>query len=447
MTITTLLAGRAVHGGVRKKIVYPYSGSSSRFLQYARDLSINPYERINDLSEFRSKLLAAASAFRTRFSAEQNGILDTVAQETGSPIHYHIEDLRTSQNFLDKLSYLEKLLPKKYISDPKGNVLLILSANEPVIVTTILVFSSLFAGNTVFIKPSAKTPTYGYFFVKELVKFPFLKQRIHYLLTDKKEIGRLIKTKSFDFVLSFGSRTTSKKLAILCAQSEVEFLQESEGNDWVYIDKTCESLGEMSKIIVESFTRHNGQMCNSVRGVMVHSSLYDELVERLKNRISDLSMASPQLLDSRVGALILGTPARAKALTEDAAQRAENVWNFSRNENVITPTLILNPDDDALIISESVFAPILWVKKVKNHFEALSFYHKRNKHGLGFSIFSGDKNVSTYLANRIQAGRININKYPLRNGLWDPLGGVRLSGYGGPGYWVEKLSNRKYIKR
>ncbi len=446
--LTTLLAGRAVHGGARKKIVYPYSGLSSHFLEYARNVSISPFSGVNDLSAFRSELLAAASALRLRLGAEKNTVLTTVAQETGSPIFYHLEDLKASQMFLDKLSYLEKLLPKKYISEPKGNVLLILSANEPVIVTTILVFSSLFVGNTVFVKPSAKTPSYGYFLAKELAKIPSLKRRVHYLLTDKKETKRLIVSKSFDFVLSFGSRATSKKLGILCADSEVEFMQESEGNDWAYVDKKCGSLDKVSKIIIESFIRHNGQMCNSVRGVMVHSLVYDEFVEHLKNRLSALPpIASPDLPGSRIGSLISGTSARANALVSEAVAKGGSVWNFSTENNVVAPALILNPDDGSFIISESIFAPILWVKKVKNHLEALSFYQKKNRHGLSFSVFSDDEEVANDFIRRIQAGRININKHPLENGLLDPLGGIRLSGYGGPRYWVEKLSNRKYVNR
>jgi len=446
-TLATLLAGRAAHGGARKKIVYPYSGSSSHFFEYARNVSISPFDDVNDLPAFRSELLAAASALRSRLDAWKNTVFTTVAQETGSPIFYHLEDLEASQMFLNKLSYLEKLLPKKYISEPKGNVLLILSANEPVIVTTILVFSALFVGNTVFVKPSAKTPSYGYFLIRELAKIPSLKKRAHYLLIDKKETRRLIMSKYFDFVLSFGSRATSKKLGILCANSEVEFLQESEGNDWAYVDKKRESLDEVSKIIIESFTRHNGQMCNSVRGVIAHSSIYDEFVEHLKNRLSALPIGSPRHLGSRIGALISGTSVRADALVSEAVSKAGKVWNFSIKDNVVAPALILNPNDRSSIISESIFAPILWVKKVENHLEAISFYNKKNRHGLSFSVFSRDEKVTNDFIGRIRAGRININKHPLKDGLWDPLGGIRLSGYGGPRYWVEKLSNRKYVNR
>lgn len=445
--LTTLLAGKTVREGERKKIIYPYSGSSTHFLKYSRNISIDQFAGIDDLTAFRSELLASASALRLRLDAEKNKILTIAAHETGSPIFYHHEDLEASQVFLNKLSYLKKFLPENYISEPKGNVLLILSANEPVIVTTILVFSALFVGNTVFVKPSAKTPSYGYFLIKELAKIPSLKKRAHYLLTDIEETGRLIKSNFFDFVISFGSRATSKELGILCANSEVEFLQESEGNDWAYVDKKCESLGEVSKIIVESFVRHNGQMCNSVRGVIAHSSVYDEFVKHLKKRISALPVGSPDSMNSRIGALISGTSPRAKTLVGEATATAGEVWNFSLTNNVISPTLILNPDIRSSIISESIFAPVLWIKKAENHSEAISFYQKKNKHGLSFSVFSLDEQVINDFIRRIRAGRININKHPLRGGLWDPLGGIRLSGYGGPRYWVEKLSNRKYVNQ
>lgn len=446
-TITTLLDGQTVRGGERREIVYPYSGSSSHFLEYARNISVNPFENLNDPSTFRSELLTAASTLSSRLDNNGGMILTDVAQETGSPIFYHLEDLMASQMFLNNLAHLEKLFPKKYISEPKGNLLFILSANEPVIITTILVFSALFAGNTVFIKPSPKSPSYGYFLVKELKKIPSLKKRVHYLLIDKEEIQHLIASRSFDFVLSFGSRATSKELGVLCANSEVEFLQESEGNDWTYVDKKCKILSKASKIIVNSFTRHNGQMCNSVRGVLAHSSVYDKLIQYLKNELLELPIGSPSLIDSRIGALISGTVTRANDLVSEARSKAENVWNFSAKNNVISPTLILNPALESSVISESIFAPILWIKRVENHREAISIYSDKNKHGLSFSVFSYDEEVSNYFIKNIRAGRININKHPLKNGLWDPLGGIRLSGDGGPRYWVEKLSNRKYLKQ
>ena len=445
--LTSILSGNNKAGGERKEIIYPYSGSSSRFFEYARAVAIKPFIPVDDISVFRAGLFAVVHALQARLETEKDTILRTVALETGSPISYHLEDMEGACMFLTKLSHLEKLLPKKYLSEPKGNVLLNLSANEPIIVTTILALTALYVGNAVFIKPSTKTPSYGYFLTKELTKNQFLKDRVHFLLTDREETERLIRLKSFDFVLSLGSSATNKKIMTLCAESETEFLPESEGNDWCYVDKACDPLKKISKIIAESFTKHNGQMCNAVRGVMVHEDTYEAFVKLLKKKVPVFSVGSSDVYTSHISALIEGTQMNAHTLVSGTAEKAEEVWNYSVKDNVISPTLILNPGDEAPILSETIFAPILWVKKVKDHAEAISFYQKRNKHGLGFSVFSYDRKVVDDFIRRIRTGRININKHPLKTRLFDPLGGILLSGRGGPSHWVERFSNRKFVNQ
>lgn len=436
-----------MNGFVRKNIIHPYSGSSPDSLEYVRGVRIDPFVDVRNIKIFRSKLIDAAQKIKLYLDTYKEKIIEIVSDETGSPIFYHMEDMKTAIAFLEKIHLIEKVLPKKYLYEPKGNILLIFSANEPIILATILIFSSLFMGNTVFVKPSSKTPSYSYFLVKKLAKISMFKKRIHYLLINKEETERLIKTRIFDFVLSFASRSTNKKLGAICADSEVEFLQESEGNDWVYIDKDCGFHANISRIVIKSFTRHNGQMCNSVRGILIHSSLYDIFVKLLKNTLSNVSVGSPHIMKTRIGALLAGTSARADFIVQKSSAKTDNVLNFSIKNNVITPSLILNPDNASSIFSESIFAPVLWVKKVKSFSEALSFYRKKNLHGLGFSVFSSDKKIVSKFVNNIKAGRININKNPLHTGVFDPLGGIKLSGYGGPSHWVEKVSNRKYINR
>ncbi len=443
--LTTILFGNSPPGQDRKEIMFPYSGSSSRFFEHARDLSIQPFVMPDDLSAFRIELGAAAHAFSSYLETKGDVIAETVADETGSPISYQHEDREGARMFLSKLPHLHALLPRKYVSDPKGNVLLILSANEPIIVTTILVFTALYDGNSVYIKSSTKSPTYGYLLARELAKNPALKNRVHYLLVDREETGRLIRAKSFDYVLSLGSSATNKKLMTMCIESDTDFSPENEGNDWCYIDSGGDSLKKMSKIIAESFTRHNGQMCNADRGVMVHTEKYDAFVADLKDRIHTFRVGSPRLKSSDIGALIQGTADNADILVRDSAERGAEVWNYARKDTVMSPTLILNPDENSSILSETVFAPVLWVKKIKDHEDAISLYEKRNLHGLGFSIFTNDEDVVKEFVTRLRVGRININKHPLKTGLFDPLGGIFLSGRGGPSHWIERLSNRKFI--
>lgn len=448
MILRTLISGHAVEGTVQKTIVHPYDGTAPDAIEYADQVSIPPYEEVSDLAAFRVRVRAAAAGIAEMFEANQDALLAVACAETGSPIRYHQEDMEGAREFLRKLDSIEALLSPAYRFEPKGNVLLILSANEPVIEATVLVCSALYMGNTVFVKPSSKTPSFAHALVAALSGMPGIEGRIHCLFTDSAETERLIRLRAFDFVLSLGSRSTNKKLGIICAESEVEFLPESEGNDWAYVDKDNGSLEEVAALLVDSFVRHNGQMCNAVRGIIAHASVYEALVSEMKRVLAGVSSGSPHLPETQIGALLAGSDAWARSFAETAATQAEGFSRADTQDATVFPAMLIeNPSDGSPIISESIFAPVLWVRAVEGHAEAISLYRMHNKHGLGFSVFSRDQQVVDECVARIRAGRLTINRHPLHIGLFDPLGGIRLSGRGGPSLWAEKCANRKCVAR
>jgi|GEM_PF-2283030 acyl-CoA reductase-like NAD-dependent aldehyde dehydrogenase len=446
MILHTIINGQTVEGSTEKKIVHPFTGLSPDAVSYARGLQIPAFRALEDREVFRAALVDAAQAIDRFLQDNKDATAATAAAETGSPLSYQYHDIEGARAFLQQLDTLGSILPTGYRFEPKGNILLILSANEPIITSTILVFSGLFMGNAVFVKPSSKTPSYSRMLVEELAAMPVVRERVHYLLSDSAETERLIRSKAFDFVFAFGSRPTNKQLGIMCAESEVEFLPESEGNDWAYVDASCTSLDALSKTVVESFLRHNGQMCNALRGVLVHASRYDEFVPLLKAAFTG-AVGSPDSAETRVGALIIGTRPYAQQLADDAAAKAKDSWHIAPEGDAFGPMIIIEPDDEAAIFSESIFAPVLWVKKVADHEQAISWFAQKNRHGLGFSVFSQDDAVIDACIRRIPVGRMNINRAPLDIGLFDPLGGIRLSGRGGPSHWIEKMSNRLYLNK
>lgn len=445
MILTTLIDGKARPGVTRKAVVHPSTGASSDSIAYAHSLTILPFSGVADTQKFQRELIGIAAKFARYLKENEEPIAQNAAKETGSPIRYQRHDIEGSRTFLRRLRTLNTILPAKYQYEPKGNILLILSGNEPIITSTILVFSCLFMGNVVYVKPSSKSPSYSRMLVRQLTKTPLLKKRVHYLLADGAETERLIRAQSFDFVLAFGSRSTNKRVGIICAEEEVEFLPESEGNDWAYVDKISAPVAEISRTIVDSFTRHNGQMCNALRGVMIHAGVYEKLLLRLKHDFSRLTLGSPLRSDTQIGALIAGTESHAERLVEEAGTHAKEMWRTPAADHAFRPAIIIEPKNISSVFSESVFAPILWIKKVKSHEEAISFFREKNRHGLGFSVFSKNKKVVDEYKRNIRVGRININAKPLDIGLFDPLGGIRLSGHGGPSHWIEKVTNRKFI--
>jgi acyl-CoA reductase-like NAD-dependent aldehyde dehydrogenase len=186
-------------------------------------------------------------------------------------------------------------------------------------------------------------------------------------------------------------------------------------------------------------------MCDSIRGILVHSSIYDELTANLKSDISKIVIGSPTNKTTQIGAVLQGTSARVETIIKKSLIKDGDLWNYSVKDNIIKPSLILNPEDVSPIILENIFAPIIWIRKVANYSESITFYNKKNVFGLGFSVFCNDKKHIDEFINKIKVGRLNINKDPIDIGIFDPWGGIKISGKDGPSYWTEKISNRKYI--
>jgi acyl-CoA reductase-like NAD-dependent aldehyde dehydrogenase len=442
--LTSILNGKSHQSGSHEPVVNPYTHQTIAEIVRTQDISIPPHQHTDSSADTCSLARLAMRTWRTALHERsmKDVLLTQVTNETGSPISYHKEDLEATLTYLSAFESAKDFQDPRFEYGPKGNILIVLCANEPISVTTILLFSALLAGNTVYIKPSSKTPSFAYRLVHTLTRIPKLKTRVHLLLIDRSETERLILARSFDAVLSFGGSETSRKLALLCAQVSIEFIEESEGCDWAYVDTSASRLQDVAQTLVIASTRHNGQMCNAVRGIMIHRDIYKDFLSAYTHAFSSRVVGDPLSSQSHIGALLLGTQTHA-----------ENI--IREHQNTLGIPMCTTPPYGFYTITKTnihalttpTFAPLVWIMPVANHVEALTLHNMHNNFGLGFSLFAKQSIVQKTLTRHIQAGRINVNTDPLNIGPFDPIGGIRISGRGGPKFWLEKLSNRKFVVR
>ncbi len=442
-TITSIVAGRPIQSRDVVDVINPYTNTVTARMKRATGIKISPFKRDSALAVKRSTTLGAR-AWRSTLSHQntQHMILSQVTAETGSPIRYHSEDLKGTMEYLKHVELSDAGRDPRFSYGPKGNVLIVLCANEPISVTTILAFTALWAGNTIYLKPSSKTPSFAHALVRALSQVPGLTSRVHLLLIDRQETERLILSRAFDAVLSFGGSATSSAIAQLCAQVSVEFIEESEGCDWAYIDKSAKNIPEVLRLLVTASTRHNGQMCNAIRGVMVHTSHWKTVQSLMPQLYATLVEGDPHHFSTDLGALISGTERHATQLLAQLPSSKILMKSDHPPRACVSYTA-----KDTTLMHIPVFAPIIWLAPVRSDEEAQEMHNTHNAFGLSFSLFATLPRVINNLSTQIDAGRIHINSDPLHIGPFDPMGGIRISGRGGPKYWIEKLSNRKYISR
>ena len=94
----------------------------------------------------------------------------------------------------------------------------------------------------------------------------------------------------------------------------------------------------------------------------------------------------------------------------------------------ISPTIIDNPPEDALIVTEEPFGPIVPVQSYSDIDEVIARANN-SRAGLGATIFGTDPDKLQQVANRLESGSVWINSYP-QPSPEAQFGGVKESGIG-----------------
>jgi glyceraldehyde-3-phosphate dehydrogenase (NADP+) len=141
--------------------------------------------------------------------------------------------------------------------------------------------------------------------------------------------------------------------------------------------------------------------------------------------------------------------ALSKALhfCEDAVQRGGRIITGGKREgSVFTPTIISDVSEDALVIQEEAFAPIVAVNRFRTVDEAIQKVND-TKYGLQAGVFTNDITRALECARAIDAGGILINEMPTFRVDNMPYGGTKGSGIGreGPAFAIKEMTEEKLI--
>jgi len=181
-----------------------------------------------------------------------------------------------------------------------------------------------------------------------------------------------------------------------------------------------------------------GQRCTSLRRLIVHESLADDLVARLTKVYDSLPVGSPLEQGTLVGPLIDARAAEgmAKAL-EQARAEGGKVHGGGRalekefpRAAYVRPALVEMPKQTELVRRET-FAPILYVLRYRGLDEALAL-HNGVPQGLASSIFTNDmREAERFLsAAGSDCGIANVNIGPSGAEIGGAFGGEKETGGG-----------------
>ena len=182
-----------------------------------------------------------------------------------------------------------------------------------------------------------------------------------------------------------------------------------------------------------------GQRCTSLRRVIAHCSIADELVERIRTAYETLPIGSPLATGTLIGPLIDAAAYDGYRTALDKAEAdggdvvvggARVLSDESTEAYYVQPALVRMPAQTDVVRSET-FAPILYVMTYDDFDQALAM-HNDVPQGLSSSIFTRDvREAERFVsADGSDCGIANVNIGPSGAEIGGAFGGEKETGGG-----------------
>ena len=326
---------------------------------------------------------------------------------------------------------------------PAGVVGIISAFNFPVAVWCWNSALALVCGDACVWKPSEKTPLTALacqaLFVEAVKRSGIGSAELSQLVHGRREAGEaLVADSRVPVVSATGSTAMGRAVGPAVAARFGRSILELGGNNAMIIAPSAD-LDLAVRAILFSAVGTAGQRCTSLRRLIVHSSVKQELVGRLARAYGSISIGSPLEAGTLVGPLIdkMGFDAMMKAVDAAKAQGGTVLVGGERvmqdthpDAHYVRPALIEMPGMTDIVRHET-FAPILYVIGYDTLADAIALNNDVPQ-GLSSSIFTTDlREAETFVsAAGSDCGIANVNIGPSGAEIGGAFGGEKETGGG-----------------
>jgi len=316
---------------------------------------------------------------------------------------------------------------------PVGVVGVISPWNYPVNLALVPLATAIAAGNHVLLKPSEHTPQTSAF-LQSLLAEMFPPERVSVVQGDAG-VAAAFSALPLDHLVFTGSTTVGRKVMAAAAQHLTPLTLELGGKSPAVV-ATDYPLEAAAARLATGKWFNAGQTCIAPDYVLVDAGRVDALVQALREQVgarygnfddaSDYSRIINDAQFARLKGYVSDARARGLQVVELAQIDAER----QRRERLFPPTVILQPGDDATVMQEEIFGPILPVRGYRTLDDAIATINGRDR-PLALYPFSHDAATVEKILGRTVSGGVTVNDTLLHfaiNGL--PFGGIGASGMG-----------------
>ncbi|MGP3913214.1 aldehyde dehydrogenase family protein [Nonomuraea sp. 10N515B] len=324
--------------------------------------------------------------------------------------------------------------------EPYGVVVCIIPWNSPISTFSAKAAYALAAGNTVIVKP-AEQASASVLRLGELLAGVFPPGVLNIVSGLGEEVGdALVRHRDVGKISLTGSTATGQAITRASADALKPMTFELGGKSPNIVFPDADLDAAAQGVTVNSiYTGNAGQVCVAGSRILIHRSIWDDMLGRIQRICAGLVLDDPQDLATTMGPIVsAGQFERVTSYLELAEKEgARLVFGGRTGADVVPglpggywvePTLFTTEDNSLRVCQEEIFGPVAVALPFETDEEALEIAND-SPYGLAAGVWTRDLGRAHRFVRDLQSGTVWVNTFrQMPPGL--PFGGVKDSGYG-----------------
>ena len=332
--------------------------------------------------------------------------------------------------------------------EPLGVVGIIVPWNSPLAILAAKVGAALAAGNTVVLKPAEQAAA-SILTIAECFDAAGFPPGVVNVVSGAGEVvgDALVCHPDVRKIAMTGSTQTariiSERAAPTLKQLSFELGGKSPNIVFADADMDIAVAGASTNAV---FTGGAGQTCVAGSRLLIHASIYDELIEKIEAHVGEVVRLGNALdMSTTMGPIAFDTQyEKVKSYIELGQTEGAGLAfggrfgpeNFAGREDAealaggyfVAPTLFRDATNEMRVCREEIFGPVTCAIPFEDDDEALAIANDTT-YGLACGVWTNDLKRAHRFIRDVQAGAVWVNTY--RRIHWAaPFGGFKESGYG-----------------